>query len=229
MPVFGPFRRPIFAFAKGLEMDVVPFLKRSSSRNIDNLVGNRVPLHLGSSVWLTLVHYTSFWCDTFSNQSLHFVKLSRMDTDWILHDSPVIRFLPTFCLEISIARWDRLRARISKVVFRSNSKHGPIVEPFQFIILIKSAKVLVKLIGVVASVLHLLQSFVQVLLVFHLLRLLFNESLPVLLLRRSPVDGIHVNLHILVVRIVSVLIIVNDNILCGSNVRMVLDGTFGRL
>mmetsp|Transcript_8669 Transcript_8669/g.18723 ORF Transcript_8669/g.18723 Transcript_8669/m.18723 type:complete len:207 (+) Transcript_8669:1052-1672(+) len=158
-----------------------------------------------------------------------------MDSDRILHDSPMVGSLSTRAIKVSVARRDRLCTRIPKIIFGTDSKHRPIIEPRNFFVIEQLPSVLFVeclMCGVIiatASFVKCRHLLVEFFFFIHLLALLHHEAIPIdRVISWIPVALFHVNVDFGMIGIVFMKFIVENNIVgCSKPFWMAFESQVG--
>ena len=104
LTILRPFAGPVFAFAKRFVVSNVKVLERSRNRNMSKLVNHT------RSIWLTGPERITCGCNAIFQQSFHLSDLTRMHTNGVLHNAPMIGVTTSARRERTITRWYCLSA-----------------------------------------------------------------------------------------------------------------------
>mmetsp|Transcript_20466 Transcript_20466/g.33926 ORF Transcript_20466/g.33926 Transcript_20466/m.33926 type:complete len:203 (+) Transcript_20466:3926-4534(+) len=132
-PIFRPFAWPLGAPTKyGVVLPIL-FLKGAGDGN----GGPGARVNVPSSIWFALLANAALGCDAFTEQSFQFINLPLVDTDRVLHNTPMIRILVRVIRQGSIARWDGLRTMITMIVFRTRVNKELVIVKWQMLLFVK--------------------------------------------------------------------------------------------
>mmetsp|Transcript_18419 Transcript_18419/g.42302 ORF Transcript_18419/g.42302 Transcript_18419/m.42302 type:complete len:369 (-) Transcript_18419:639-1745(-) len=201
-----------------------PRLQRAGVVDVHDRSGiGLVPGYRRGGVGLAGIHQAAAGGDSFRGQPAQFFELSRVDPYGVFHDPPVVRPDAGFLHKVSVTRGDGLGAGVTKIIFGTDRKHGPVVEPLQFVVLEQLAKLVVEFFRVVTPVVPLPHLVIEIFVALHFLRLFFDPGIPILLFRRFPVVSFHVKSHIGMIRIVLVSVVVEYDVVHRLEVHAICE------